>query len=217
MNSDKKTPCQKTRRQSRKWITAVSILLILVIASSAAFFWYPKGNPANTITEMPEGLKELADHYMGIMQNLNSSATKAKIAPLLDASYNQTDIFGWEQTKLTFANDPVGWFEDPTQILAEGKGICAQWSEVYVSACLALGYPSRLVAAVDTGSWSCIHLWAEEYINGTWVHVDPSDRVWNNPSRYQSWDWGSGIGSTVKIYAFEDHAYYDVTAKYSVK
>ena len=68
-----------------------------------------------------------------------------------------------------FVSDPTGWFEDPTQILAIWKGICAQWSEVYASACLALSYQSRLVAAVDTGNWSCIHIWAQDYYNGTWV------------------------------------------------
>jgi hypothetical protein len=195
----------------RKWTSIVSIALIAVIVSSVAFLSYPKTASTDNV---PSGLKELADHYMGIMQNLNSSTTKTKMTPLLSATYNQTDLFKWEQTKLTFASDPVGWFEDPLQILQEGKGICAQWSEVYVSACLALGYQSRLVAAVDTGSWSAIHIWAEDYINGAWVHVDPSDKVWNNPSRYQTWDWGSGIGSTVRIYAFQDNNYYDVTPTY---
>ena len=33
----------------------------------------------------------------------------------------------------------------PTRILNSGDGICVQRSIVYVSACLALGYPSRLV------------------------------------------------------------------------
>jgi transglutaminase-like putative cysteine protease len=149
------------------------------------------------------------------MHNLNSTQTKTTMASQLDSHYNQTDLFGWEQTKLTFANDPNGFFEDPTQILNSGKGICVQWSEVYVSACLALGYQSRLVVAVDTSTWSYIHVWAEDYYNGTWVHVDPSDKVWNQPSRYQSWDWGSAIGSTVKIYAFEDSTFQDVTSSYS--
>jgi hypothetical protein len=215
MCPDNKIQSTKKVRQPRKWAIPSSILLIVVIASSATFFWYPKNTPANAVSDAPEGLKELADHYMGIMQNLNSSATKAKITSLLSATYNQTDLFAWEQTKLTFVSDPVGWFEDPTQILAEGKGICAQWSIVYVSACLALVYQSRLVAAVDTSTWSFIHVWAEDYYNGTWVHVDPSDRVWNNPSRYQTWDWGSGIGSTVKIYAFEANSFHDVTSNYS--
>jgi hypothetical protein len=213
MVSDTKIKLKKSGSKSRKWVIAVFILLIIII-SSAAFFWYPKNTPANAVPDTPEGLKELANHYMGIMHNLNSSETKAKIAQQLEPNYNQTDLFGWEQTKLTFVSDPAGWLEDPTQILASGKGICAQWSEVYVSACLALGYQSRLVAAVDTGSWSCIHIWAEDYYNGTWIHVDPSDKVWNNPSRYQSWDWGSGIGANIKIYSFEDNAYQDVTSNY---
>jgi hypothetical protein len=84
-----------------------------------------------------------------------------------------------------------------------------------VSACLALGYQSRLVVAVDTQSWSYIHVWAEDYYNGIWVHVDPSDKVWNNPSRYQSWDWGKYVGSDVKIYAFEDGKFEEVTSFYS--
>ena len=112
-------------------------------------------------------------------------------------------------------NDPSGSFEDPFQILNSGDGICVQWSIVYVSACLALGYQSRLVVAVDTTTWSFIHTWAEDYYNGTWVHVDPSDKVWNNPSRYLGWDWGAGIGSTVRIYAFEDGTFQDVTSTYS--
>jgi hypothetical protein len=159
--------------------------------------------------------KAFTDHYLGIMKNLNSSETKAEMAAQLDPSCNQTDLFVWEQSKLTFAQDPTGWFEDPTQILNSGRGICVQWSIVYVSACLALGYQSRLVVAADTTNWNYIHVWAEDYYNGTWVHVDPSDKVWNNPSRYQSWDWGSAIGSGVKIYAFEDGTFQDVTATYS--
>jgi transglutaminase-like putative cysteine protease len=151
---------------------------------------------------------------MGIMQNLNSTQTKTKIASQLNPSYNQTDLFSWEQTKLTFTQDTTGWFEDPPQILNSGKGICVQWSIVYVSACLALGYQSRLVVATDTANWNFIHVWAEDYFNGSWVHVDPSDKVWNNPSRYQSWDWGKGIGSDVKIYAFEDDRFEEVTSNY---
>ena len=181
----------------------------------AAFTWFPSKTPANNAPDVPEGLKTLANHYMNVMHNLNSTQTKTSMASRLNPSYNQTDIFSWEQTKLTFANDPNGFFEDPTQILDSGKGICVQWSDVYVSACLSLGYQSRLVAAVDTTTWNYIHVWAEDYYNGTWVHVDPSDRVWNNPTRYQSWDWGGAIGSTVRVYSFEDGAYHDVTSSYS--
>ena len=162
----------------------------------------------------PPGFEAFTDHYLGIMKNLNSSETKVKIASQLDPKYNQTDLFTWEQSRLTFAQDPAGWFEDPTEILNSGKGICAQFSIVYVSSCLALGYQSRLVVAADTTTWTFIHVWAEDYFYGSWIHVDPSDKVWNNPSRYQSWDWGKGIGSQVKIYAFEDGRFQEVTSSY---
>ena len=136
------------------------------------------------------------------------------MAPMLNSTLNQTTLFGWEKSRMTFEED-TNFLEDPIQILNSGKGICVQWSIVYVAACLSLGYQSRLVVAVDTSTWTFIHTWAEDYYNGTWVHVDPSDGVWNNPSRYQSWDWGKGIGSDVKIYAFEDGRFEEVTSTYS--
>ena len=208
-----KVHATRRHRQTRRWIVVVSVLLIIVTLLTVAYLWYPK-NESNVVNNDP-AFKAFTDHYLGIMKNLNSSETKAKMAAQLDPSCNQTDLFAWEQSKLTFTQDTASWFEDPTQILNSGKGICVQFSIVYVSACLALGYQSRLVVAADTTGWSFIHVWAEDYYNGTWVHVDPSDKVWNNPSRYQSWDWGSAIGSGVKIYAFEDGTFQDVTPTYS--
>jgi hypothetical protein len=210
----KASPTRRHRqRQITRWIVVVSVLFLIAMLCSVAYILYPTNSkPANN---EPEGFKTLTADYLGVMKNLNSSQTKTKMASLLDPKYNQTDLFTWEQGKLTFVQDPAGWFEDPTQILDSGKGICVQWSIVYVSACLSLGYQSRLVVAVDTTSWSFIHTWAEDYYNGSWVHVDPSDKVWNNPSRYQSWDWGKNIGLTVRVYAFEDGSFQDVTFTYS--
>jgi hypothetical protein len=214
MNPARKVRSTRRHRQTTRWIEVFSVLFLIVMLGAVANFWYPTNNKS-AINE-PEGFKTLTAHYLAIMKNLNSSQTKATIALQLDPSHNQTDLFVWEQNKLTFIQDPTGFFEDPTQILADGKGICVQWSIVYVSACLALGYQSRLVVAVDTSSWSYIHVWAENYYNGSWVHVDPSDKVWNNPSRYQSWDWGKYIGSDVKIYAFEDGKFEEVTSTYNI-
>ena len=208
MNPIRKARATKKHRQTRKWAYLIFAFFLLATLFAIAYFWHPREN-------VPAGFKAFTDHYLAIMKNLDSSETKATIASQLDAEYNQTDLFVWEQSRLTFAQDPAGWFEDPIEILNSGKGICAQFSIVYVSACLSLGYQSRLVVAADTANWNLIHVWAEDYFNRSWVHVDPSDQVWNNPTRYQSWDWGKGIGSDVKIYAFEDGRFEEVTSNYS--
>ncbi len=214
-----KTRQKKKQSQTYKWSIAAIIVLIILVISSAAYVLDPsKTSMNNTPTPAPAGLKELADHYMDLMHNLNSSQTKKAISTQLNGQYNQTELFNWEHTKMVFNQSTAGYFENPLQILSDGKGICFQWSLVYASACLSEGYQCRLVASVDTTSWNAIHMWTEVFYNGMWVHVDPSDSVWNNPQRYHdpSWGWGQLIGSQVRIYAFQDGSYQDVTATYAV-
>ena len=207
MNPVRRVHATRKRSHTRRWAVLVSVLFLFVTLFAIVYFGYPAKNE-------PTGFTAFTNHYLTVMKNLNASETKAKIAPQLDPTHNQTDLFAWEQSRLTFAQDTTGWFEDPIEILDSGKGICVQFSIVYVSACLANGYQSRLVVATDTSTWNFIHVWAEDYFNGSWVHVDPSDKVWNNPSKYQSWEWGNGIGSNVKIYAFEDGWFEEVTSNY---
>ena len=209
-----------TRRHhhTRRWIIIAVALILIIALLAVAYIKYPVNNKStndsNAAINNP-AFAAFTEHYLAIMKSLNSTQTKAEMAAQLNSNYNQTDLFDWQKSKMVFASDTTGWFEDPIKILNSGDGICVQWSIVYVSACLALGYQSRLVVAADTTNWNFIHTWAEDYFNGTWVHVDPSDRVWNDPSRYQSWDWGKYIGSDVKIYAFEDGTFLDVTSTYS--
>ncbi len=211
----KRAHASRRHGQTRKWLVVASILVLVVTLAAVAYFLRPvKIDDVNITPDEPAAFKEFKNHYLEIMRNLNSTETKTKIASQLNPSNNQTDLFTWEHSKLTFIQDST-WFEDPTEILNSGKGICVQWSILYVSTCLALNHPSRLVVATDTSNWKFIHTWAEDYYNGKWVHVDPSDSVWNNPSRYQSWDWGKDLGSAVKVYAFEDGKYEEVTSTYS--
>ena len=216
-NAKKGRPAQKPKR-TQKWVALTVALLVIIIGSvTVVHFWKTGGiNSANTQPNLPDSsaYTDFINQYLAIMQNLNSSQDKTLMAAQLNPSYNQTDLFAWEHSKLIFNESTAGFYYDPFQILADGKGICMQWSIVYVSACLALGYQSRLVVAVNTSTWTFIHTWAEDYVNGSWVHVDPSDSVWNDPSRYQSWGWGT-FGTDVKVYAFEDGSYQDVTATYA--
>ena len=222
MSPTKRAPPPKKDKRTIPWRGIVLLALIIVAVVAAVHFWPASDNKASvnnqtTSANTDSAFAAFTNQYLDIMQNLNSSQTKDKMLPLLNAGSNQTDLFSWEGSKLTFATDPEGSFVDPFQILDRGEGVCLQWSIVYVSACLALGYQSRLVVAVDTQGWSWIHVWAEDYYNGTWVPVDPSDKACDMPHVYLSWDWGPYIGTTVKCYAFEDNRYQDVTPTYSAQ
>lgn len=61
-----------------------------------------------------------------------------------------------------------------------------------------------------------LHAGAEVKLDG-WVHVDPSDKRWNEPHMYENYEWGKDIGATVKIYAFEKARCEDVTPNYKQK
>jgi len=198
---------RKFRRRHRKGIIIVSAVLLLIGLSMIVGFWFLGQN-------LNPDFQQFRDHYLGIMENLDSSEVQLDMASQLDQKYNFTDLFTWEHSRLTFASDPKGWFEDPMDILQSGRGVCVQFSIVYVLACLALDIQSRLVVAANATTWETIHVWAEVNFNGSWVHVDPSDQVWNQASKYQKWDWGEGIGRDVRIYAFEPGKYEDVTRRY---
>ena len=209
----------RKHRHTRNWLFISIALIITVTFLTAIFFRYPVDNKAsndsNIAVNNNPAFAAFTTHYLALMKSLNSTQTKAAMATQLNSNYNQTDLFAWQKTKMVFAQDKTGWFEDPIQILNSGDGICVQWSVVYVSSCLSLGYPCRLVVAADATNWNFIHTWAEDYYKGSWVHVDPSDDVWNDPSHYSKWDWGKYIGTDVKIYAFEDGSFLDVTSTYS--
>ena len=131
---------------------------------------------------MPSGFKTLASDYLSVMQNLNSSQNKGKMAAMLNPSYNQTDLFTWEGSKLTFASDPTALYEDPFQILSSGDGICVQWSIVYVSACLRLATRAGWSWLLTRQAGPSYMLGQKTTIMEAGFMLIPSDKVWNNPS-----------------------------------
>jgi Transglutaminase-like superfamily len=191
----------------RDAVVVVSVILLAVSTTLyLKFVWFPEQN-----------LKYLRDFYLRIMANLNSSGVKHNMTAQLDYDYNFTELLVWEGNRLIFAPNLAGRVEDPMQILESGIGKCGEFSIVYVSACLALGYQARIVVATNTTSWVDAYLWAEAYYNDGWVHVDPTTQVWNKPSMYQYQPWSKGIGQDIKIYAFEDGKCEDVTQHYENK
>ena len=124
-HATRKAPPKKSK-QTRTWIAAVSVVLIIVTVIATVHFWptadyktsvISQANPANA----SPAFTAFTSRYIEVMKNLNSSETKAKMLALLNPSDNQTQLFSWEGSKMKFTSDPAGAFEDPFQILNDGK------------------------------------------------------------------------------------------------
>jgi hypothetical protein len=155
---------------------------------------------------------------LSTMKSLDSDETKNALRSKFDRDYNFTELCQWEHTKVTFVtNESFERSSDPFKILEIGKGRCGEFSVLYAALTLAHGYESRLVMSIDISSWMLWfpqHEWVEVRVDNQWVHVDPSDQVWNDPSHYRTWPWAKGIGSNVRIYAFEDGKITDLSEYY---
>lgn len=177
--------------------TVVFLIFVVVISGYIWFMWLPQ-------------LERTAfeNHYLNIAKKLNGNESKTEVMSWFERNYNFTELYEWVHEKLEFVptNETFERHTDPSEILESGKGRCEEFTILYVAACLAHGYQSRIIVAVDVSnprSFIGHHVWTEVKLD-SWVHVDPSDRVWNKPYRYETWVWGEDIGSNVKIYAFED-------------
>lgn len=162
------------------------------------------------------------NYQLDILRNCNDPSKKVIVRSWFLRNYNFIEIYDWVHENLDFVHfnesfSPEQRHTDPIEIKEFGKGRCGEFSILYVAACLAHGYECRLVIATDCSGffWVDQHLWAEVSINGRWVHVDPSERRWNEPQMYKQWSWGEDIGSKVKIFAFEEGKAEEVTQNYA--
>ncbi len=151
-------------------------------------------------------------HNFEIMKSLNNPLTHEAIRNNMTYAYNLTELFYWEHSYVKWTDVYFSRSNDPVEILAKGKGRCGEFSILYLSACLSLGYEARLLVSVRPYIYWELHNWVEVKVDDQWIPVDPTDKVWNNPLRYESW-WGE-IGKDAFIYAFEEGKIEEVTDRY---
>lgn len=189
----------------------MSFIPLFVAAILAAYFWF--------IWLPQQERASFESHYLDIMRNLNSTETKTEVRTWFGRDCNFTELYTWVHEKLDFVpvNETFDRHTDPLEILQSGEGRCEEFSILYVAACLAHGYQSRIIVAIDVSNPRNLigqHVWAEVELGDHWVHVDPSDQRWNEPSMYKTWLWGEEIGSNIQVYAFEDGKFEDVSQYY---
>ena len=88
-------------------------------------------------------------------------------------------------------------------------GGCEEYAVLFVEMAKSLGIPARVVynTAED-------HVWAEVFIKGSWIHVDPSSNIFNNPGVYEKPDgWNKQISYV--YYIDSDGNKHDITRRYT--
>lgn len=126
--------------------------------------------------------------------------------------------------KVNYTKENIIRHEDSVEILNYGLGRCGEFSIAYTALCLAFNIRARLCVCLSD------HMWTEVYIqvgltltsnshqpsyvmDWEWMHVDPTEQVWNNPYMYMR-DWGKDFGGHDKIYAIEDGKIEEITERY---
>ncbi len=129
-----------------------------------------------------------------------------------------SDIPDWVYGKMTFiknntkftryaspVNSLIHGEEIPRRILEAEVGKCEEFSIVAASIAVAKGYDVRMVVTLPPGD----HTWIEVKVNDTWIHVDPSEKLINDPLFYQRRNRTMG-----NVYAFTINSHEDLSWKY---
>lgn len=128
---------------------------------------------------------------------------------------NWYELAGWEHRYLHYTSGNLAnpRPELPIPILERGLGRCGEFVLLYTGLCLTNDIPVRLVidcSAKTDNRTTADHVWNEVYVNGRWVHIDPTEKRINDPYMYVR-DWDKNVNL---VYAITDSEIIDVTDTY---
>lgn len=132
---------------------------------------------------------------------------------------NWRQLLDWEHRHFECTREelPKPRAELPIDIIVQAKGRCGEFSLLYIGLLLANGYQARLVVDCSTlqdksKKVAGDHVWVEVLIDGTWVHVDPTEKRIDQPLMYVL-EWDKDVNL---VYAISKETV-DVTATYMVR
>lgn len=135
-------------------------------------------------------------------------------------SLDWKQLLNWEHRHLKYTKGklPEPRARMPIDILVQGEGRCSEFALLYNGLLLANRYRSRIILDQSTlrdqsKERAGDHVWNEIFIDGTWIHVDPTERRVNQPLMYAS-EWRKDVNM---VYAIEEKEILDVTDSYKIR
>jgi len=128
---------------------------------------------------------------------------------------NYSELLEWEHKWLRYTE---GYLKQPRPelpipIIERGLGRCGEFALLYTGLCLANNIEVRLVidCSVKTDNRSTAdHVWNEVYVDGKWIHVDPTENKIDQPDLYAV-KWNKNVN---RVYAITVDEIIDVTDTY---
>jgi len=151
--------------------------------------------------------------HQGIMQSISTNEYLEKLQNYTGfgraigftrKDYHQ--LLEYLANRVTYTTGYITRHEDPIEILEYGYGRCGEFAIAFTALCLANAWEARLVVDASTGEGNGDHIWTEILIDGTWLHIDPTqwavdyqnqrfhylDTNIDNPSMYEK-QWGKEL------------------------
>lgn len=148
----------------------------------------------------------LVAYHRRVAQSLTNETLLERLGDQLSSGeYSYIELLDWVHDRLNYTREDIPRHDDPLEILEFGEGRCGEFSILYAALCLASGYRARLVVNIYED-----HVWTEVYENQTWIHVDPTEKVVDDPLMYQR-NWQKEVET---VCAFEGNLVLDVTENY---
>ncbi len=104
---------------------------------------------------------------------------KAKAEDIVDGSESVMDaakrLTNWVHSSLTYDRDFWEVTSTAEKTFCSRKGVCDEFTNLFIAMSRSVGIPTRYVEGlVYSGEEWNFHAWAEVYVDGEWVSIDPT-------------------------------------------
>lgn len=124
--------------------------------------------PLASIPLKQDGLAEYDEDMATLARNLADSKSSLKTL---------VSLANWVSENIDYDYSYSGSFLPAEKVFSERRGVCAEYTHLFIALANAVGFKTRYVAgyAMANGEWQP-HSWAEAYVDNKWVSFDPTFR-----------------------------------------
>jgi transglutaminase-like putative cysteine protease len=138
----------------------------------------------NLLTSFPEhgdytGIQEYTDFTNLVDYNNDIATTASEIASGSETNLEAImRLAAWVYNNVDYNLSYVGSIKKASWIMENRKGVCAEYSTLFMALVRSLGFPARYVSGWAYGNvygaQFNTHAWTEVYLEGEWIPFDPT-------------------------------------------